>query len=147
CQRNGKEIESQDGNNAKKDALEEFAQTVKNPIGVITKGRKSKRIKVFNNITNISNDRNAKAKMPRIDQRNNDNDMLEFIDNNKEDANTNKRKCKTCGSVGHNARTCKNITESSDSEIEETSSMEEPKINKRKCRICGSEGHNARTCS
>ncbi|CAG8623124.1 22587_t:CDS:2 [Gigaspora rosea] len=86
-----KEIESQDGYTAKKNALEE----------------------------------NAKAKIPRIDQRNNDNDIL----------------------VGHNARMCKNITEFSDSEIEETSSIEEPKINKRKCRICESEGYNARTCS
>ncbi|CAG8585521.1 8008_t:CDS:1, partial [Scutellospora calospora] len=57
--------------------LEEFACTISNPISVRTKGRKSKRIKDFNDNTNISKGKNKKKQISQVEynKSNNDNDI------------------------------------------------------------------------
>ncbi|RIB21559.1 hypothetical protein C2G38_2176301 [Gigaspora rosea] len=126
--------------------LQEFAHTINNPTSVKTKGRSSKRIKAFNNVTNILNSKNTKSKMPRIilDSRNDMSDTESISDT--EETIVNKRKCRICNMKGHNSRTCPDLAESNIAELKPADNNEEISTNKRKCRICSLEGHNARTC-
>ncbi|CAG8650518.1 11142_t:CDS:2, partial [Gigaspora rosea] len=117
------ELENEKNLIVRNNGPQEFAQTVKNPIGVKTKGRKGKRIKAFNDTTNILN--GEKRKEPTSDM--------------EDKSSTNRKKCGVCGLRGHNVRTCPNLVESEVESIHNT----EASTSKRKCGTCGLEGHNA----
>ncbi|RIB15753.1 hypothetical protein C2G38_2191682 [Gigaspora rosea] len=121
------ELENEENLIVRNNRPQEFAQTVKNPIGVKTKGRKNKRIEAFNDTTNTLN--GEKRKEPTSDT--------------EDETSTNRKKCGVCGLRGHNVRTCPNLVES---EVESIHNAE-ASTSKRKCRTCGLEGHNACTCS
>ncbi|CAG8768167.1 2087_t:CDS:2, partial [Cetraspora pellucida] len=63
-----------ENNETEHNNLEEFAHTISNPISVRTKGRKSKRIKGFNDNTNISKSKNKKKQIPQVEYNKSDND-------------------------------------------------------------------------
>ncbi|CAG8646817.1 2199_t:CDS:2 [Cetraspora pellucida] len=83
--------------------LQEFTCTINNPISIKTKGRSNKRIKAFNNVMNILNDKNTKAKTSRIisDSKNNILDTESI--SNMEETPVNKKKYGICNLKGHNA--------------------------------------------
>ncbi|CAG8526429.1 6444_t:CDS:2, partial [Cetraspora pellucida] len=142
---------------------EEFACTISNPISVRTKSRKSKKIKGFNDNTNISKGKNKKKQILQVEynKSDNDNDV-----NYKKGSNVKEKKgvkkCEICNSKGHNACMCLGLaisdssednSENDDSEgdnserIDSAGNNSEETSIKRKCGICNLKGYNAWTCS
>ncbi|CAG8741798.1 13805_t:CDS:2, partial [Dentiscutata heterogama] len=127
---------------------------ISNPISVRTKGRKSKKIKSFNDNMNISKSKDKKKQISQVEYNklDNDNDV-----NYKEEGSNVKekkdiKKYGICNSKGHNARTCSGLAESDNSEDNseddnseeddsEEDNSEETSI-RRKCGICNLRGHN-----
>ncbi|CAG8825580.1 8949_t:CDS:2, partial [Cetraspora pellucida] len=97
---------------------EEFACTISNPISVRTKGRKSKRIKGFNNNMNISKGKNKKKQIPQVEYNklDNDNDVNYKGEGSNVKEKKGVKKCGICNSKGHNACTCPGLAVSNSSE-------------------------------
>ncbi|CAG8737238.1 16449_t:CDS:2, partial [Racocetra fulgida] len=124
------ELENQEDNATKNNKFEELARTINNPISIRTKGRPGKRIRAFNDMANILNNKKGKHKVLRINQ------GQKSVSDTKE-GGVSKRKCKNCELSSHNARTYPNIVECNNVETESVSDTPEASTSKRKCSNCG----------